>query len=358
MTKRKSGKPSGWWLGGVLATLAAGVGAVAYWWLAIRWPLSGLAGAAQAVPQEATVVVALRTDGGLWQPLTQFGTPESRQLLAKAIADWPGQALWQRGSIDFQQDIQPWIGDGALAALVPLRPDEPPATLAIAPVQNRERAEVFLAKYRNALTQQGAQFTEKTYGRQVYYESPTRRPNQRLVTALMDGRLAVLTTDPALLHRTIETYRRRSPALATKPAFAEALARAQGLPPRESLAWLYVDGAVGLDFLGPAQALGDSLLTSPTAPLASLSLAAGFQKEGLRFRVERVAMAPGAAIVTTRKPLLDRLPAETLAVVSGINLRQSWETLKTRAKANPVSETTLSQWREALAQVDIDLEKK
>ncbi|MFQ3680317.1 MAG: DUF3352 domain-containing protein, partial [Pseudanabaenaceae cyanobacterium] len=332
------------------------LGAGAYWWLTIRRPLSGLVGAAQAVPQEATVVLALRTSASLWQPLAQFGTPESRQLLAKAIAAGPAQTLWQRGSLDFQQDIQPWIGEGALAALVPLQPDTPPATLAIAPVQNRERAEVFLAKYRNALTQQGAQFTEKTYGRQVYYESPTRRPHQSVVTALIDGRLAVLTTDAALLHRVIETYRRRSPALATKPAFVEALGRVQELPPRESLAWLYVDGTVGLDFLGPAQALGDSFLAKPQ--LVALTLTAGFQKEGLRFRLDRTVNGTGAAIEVPRRPLLDRLPSDTLLLISGTNLRQSWATLQTRAQANPISETTLTQWREALAKAQIDLDKE
>ncbi|HAN45702.1 MAG TPA: hypothetical protein DCQ32_04025, partial [Cyanobacteria bacterium UBA8156] len=139
MGKGKLGKRFWWWLVGTLA--AAGLGAGAYWWWAIRRPLSGLVGVAQAVPQEATMVVAVRTNSALWQPLTQFGTPESRQLLAQAIAAGPAQTLWQRGSLDFQQDIQPWVGEGALAALVPLRPDEPPATLAIAPVQNRERAE-------------------------------------------------------------------------------------------------------------------------------------------------------------------------------------------------------------------------
>jgi len=356
MGKGKLGKRFWWWLVGTLA--AAGLGAGAYWWWAIRRPLSGLVGVAQAVPQEATMVVAVRTNSALWQPLTQFGTPESRQLLAQAIAAGPAQTLWQRGSLDFQQDIQPWVGEGALAALVPLRPDEPPATLAIAPVQNRERAEVFLAKYRNALTQQGAQFTEKTYGRQVYYESPTRRPNQSIVTALIDGRLAVLTTDPALLHRTIETYRRRSPALATKPTFVEALQRAQTLPPRESLVWLYVDGTVGLDFFGPAQALGDSFLASPSTQLSSLALTAGFQKEGLRFRLDRTVSAPGAAVEMPRQPLLDRLPADTLLLISGTNLRQSWATLQARAKANPISETTLTQWREALAKAQIDLDKE
>jgi len=354
MGNGKSGKRSWWWLVGALA--AAGLGAGAYWWLAIRRPLSGLVGAAQAVPQEATVVVAARTNSAFWQPLAQFGTPESRQLLAKAIA--AAQTPWHQGRLDFQQDIQPWVGEGALAALVPLQPDEPPATLAIAPVQNRERAEVFLAKYRNILTQQGAQFTEKTYGRQVYYESPTRRPNQSVVTALIDGRLAVLTTSPVLLQRVIETYRGRSPALAIKPAFVEAAQRAQELSPRESLVWVYVDGSVGLDFLGPAQAIGDSFLSNPAAQLSSLALTAGFQKEGLRFRLDRTVATPGSAIEVPRQPLLDRLPADTLWLISGTNLRQSWATLQARAKANPISETTLTQWREALAKAQIDLDKE
>ncbi len=326
----------------------------------------GLLSVARLIPQDAQVVMAFNSSAQPWETLRQFGTPDSQRLIGEGLERSPLNSILRQSGTEYGKDVQPWLYGSVVTVLVndPQQPNGAPETLVIAPTRDRTLSNAFLARYRDALSQQGAKFATQSHDGVTYFESPAPNPNSRLIAADLDGRYVVLSTSTALFQRTVAAYRGRLPNLRDRPGFEQFFAP-KSTSLAEPLVQVYLDGAIALEFLGATTRLnfGDPLVRQSRRDLNAVTMAIGTQKEGIRLEVttylkDRGGALPGTIQVAEGVPL-NLLPQETFLVVSGTNLAESWQAIVAQAKGNSASEQVLDQIRNAIKNsTDLDLEKE
>jgi flagellar basal body-associated protein FliL len=344
------------------AVIAAGAGGAYFYFTQKAQAIKGILGAATAIPQEAQVVMAFNTKVEPWNKLAQFGTPASQKLISESITKSPLNSLLVQSKTEYSRDVQPWLEGYIITALVPnaAQPQAPAATLVIAPTRDRSKSDAFLSKYREALAQQGAKFTAKQYKDVTYYESPTRDPNNSVVTADIGGQYVAIATSPKLIQQAIDTYKGSNPSLAKKPIFAKIYGATNQTKLVEPLVQVYLDGEVALEFIG-SQAnlnLNEAAIAQSKRELDAMTLTGGTQKEGLRFEINTYLKNDNSnPLANNEAKVLNLLPQETFLLVSGVNLYQSWQSLVAQAKGNSSSAQLIDQIRKAVkdsTKLDLD----
>ncbi|NJL48729.1 MAG: DUF3352 domain-containing protein [Leptolyngbyaceae cyanobacterium SM2_5_2] len=115
------------------ALLFLGGGALALWVMARRGNLiKALPTGANAIPDEAVLVLALSTDEAQWRRLRQFGTPTTQAQLDQVLAQWR-DLLVTRAGINPGTDLQPWVGSEITLALLPAADAIAPAVPGLPP---------------------------------------------------------------------------------------------------------------------------------------------------------------------------------------------------------------------------------
>jgi hypothetical protein len=344
------------------AVIAAGAGGAYFYFSQRAQSIKGLLGAAAAIPQEAQVVMAFNTKSEPWNKLAQFGTAASQKLIGEGLTKSPLNSLLVQSKTEYSRDVQPWLEGYIITALVPnaAQPQAPAATLVIAPTRDRSKSEAFLSKYRGALIQQGAKFTAKQYKDVTYYESPTKDPNNNVVTADIGGQYVAIATSPLLMQQAIDTYKGSNPSLAKKPIFAKIYGATNQTKVVEPLLQVYLDGDVALEFIG-SQAnlnLNEAAIAQSKRELDAMTLTGGTQKEGLRFEINTYLKNDNSnPLANNDAKVLNLLPQETFLLVSGVNLYQSWQSLVAQAKGNASSAQLIEQIRKSVkdsTKLDLD----
>ncbi len=350
------------YIGIAAAVIAAGAGGAYFYFSQRSQSIKGILGAAAAIPQEAQVVMAFNTKSEPWNKLAQFGTPASQKLIGEGLTKSPLNSLLVQSKTEYSRDVQPWLEGYIITALVPnaSQPQAPAATLIIAPTRDRSKSDAFLAKYRGALAQQGAKFTTTQYKDVTYYESPTRDPNNSVVTADIGGQYVAIATSPTLIKQAIDTYKGTNPSLAKKPIFAKIYGAPSQTKIGEPLLQVYLDGDVALEFIG-SQAnlnLNEAAIAQSKRELDAMTLTGGTQKEGLRFEINTYLKNDNSSPLSNNDAkVLNLLPQETFLLVSGVNLYQSWQSLVTQAKGNASSAQLIEQIRKSVkdsTKLDLD----
>ncbi|MDX2256349.1 MAG: DUF3352 domain-containing protein [Pseudanabaenaceae cyanobacterium bins.39] len=322
----------------------------------------GILGAAAVVPEQAQVVIAFNTNPEPWKQLVQFGTPASQKLISNSIEKSPLNALLSQSQTDYDRDVKPWLDGYVLTALVPdpQQPQAPAATLIIAPTRDRQKSELFLNKYREALTQQGARFTSKQYKDFTYFESPSRDPNNNILTADIGGQYVAIATSANLLQQSIDTYKGNKASLAKKEAFAKIYNNPNQTQIASPLVHVYLDGDVALEFIGSQTKLNlnESAIAQSRKELAAITLAGGTQKEGIRIEINSFLKNDSTNVAAnSESKILNFLPQETFLLISGLNLYQSWQSITNQAKGNASSAQLIEQVRKAVkdgTKLDLD----
>ncbi|MFN3926491.1 MAG: DUF3352 domain-containing protein [Pseudanabaenaceae cyanobacterium] len=328
-------------IGAIIAlAIATGVGLYVFWQTRTA-PQQDWATLAEVIPATVQVVVSYNTDMTAWQKLGQFGTPPAQQIVAQGIAQSPLSLLLKQGKLDFSQDVQPWIGDQVITALLP------DATLILATTRNPQASQTFLEKYRTALSQQGAIFTEKSENGLLYHISPTATANVNVVTAQIDNKFVAIATNESALQAVWNTYQKTQPALAQAEVFQSSLRSATAIS--EPLLQAYLAGnALGL--AGPQLAVVQQKITG-------ITMRAGIQREGLRWEIDTHLQDPRENIQTTSNQILQALPDSTFLFISGQNLAQWWQSLTSQAKGNSSAEAFVKELQQNLQDLtgwDID----
>jgi len=345
------------------AVIATGIGGAYFYFSQRSQATKGILGVAAAVPEEAQVVMTFNTKSEPWNKLAQFGTPASQKLISEGITKSPLNSLLTQSKTEYSRDVQPWLEGGyVVTALIQNKsqPQSPAATLVIAPTRDRAKSDAFLEKYRSALSQQGAKFTPKQYKDVTYYESPTRDPNNSVVTADIGGQYVAIATSATLMQQAIDTYKGSNPSLAKKPIFAKIYGEANQTKITDPLLQVYLDGDVALEFIGSQTNLNlnEAAIAQSKRELAAMTLTGGTQKEGLRFEISTYLKNDStSAIANNEAKVLNLLPQETFLLVSGVNLSQSWQSLVAQTKGNASSAQLIDQIRKAVkdsTKLDLD----
>lgn len=325
-------------LGGAALIIAGGV--AAYWLILEQNGWLRGSQAAQLIPQDAIITVSLSTDAKQWQQLREYGTPESQAAFGQQLQQIES-ALFTANGYNYQQDIQPWVGDEVMIAyLSPLTavPATQQSVVMALPIENPIQAKQVLEKTKSL---QSGKLVERDYkGIQIREVQGTSA--QTFSTALV-GNFLVATTDPKATERVIDTYQGK-PSLTVTPGYSQEIGKIKASAP---FARMYVNMPAAMAMLSTNSARQESGGKTPLSPqsVAELQQIQGvaatitLESEGIRFQGVSWLKPNSQRVHTVEnnaKNLPRYLPADTLLMMSGGNLQQLWQDYAQGAQANPI----------------------
>ncbi len=351
------------------AGLLIGGGIAAYWLLTQGKPLSrDLPVGANIIPQDALFTVSLSTDSSQWEKLRSFGTKQSQAALDKNLIGWRDRFLAKEG-FDFKKDVSPWVGDqvtiAILAPKTPVTASKPVASdgklatveqslVMVLPIKDRNKIQTAFAQPK-ALK---GKWVEREYEGITIQEAQTNS-GEKLSTAIIEERFLVIADNPKATERTIEAYIGKA-TLANSNGFAKHLPKIATYQP---LAQFYVNVPSAAQIASttsakrrlPAQVLAQ--LKNNQGLAGTLSV----ESEGLRLKgVSWLKPSSRKVLAVENKPttMPSRLPAETLMMFSGGNLRRLWADYVLTAQKNPLSPVKPEKLRDGFKNItSLDLDR-
>ncbi len=316
------------------SALLIGGGAVMYWLVSRQGRLSVMPVGANVVPQDALMVVSVSTEPSQWERLRSFGTPRSQVAFDQNLAQFRDRFLTSKG-LDFQRDVQPWVGKEVTLAFLspqlgvavpapsqPALPANPEPTVMVLPIADPTKAKQVLEQ--SPATQKG-QWSVRNY-KGVDIRETLGTSAQSVSIAALDAQLIVVATTPKAIDRAIDTYK-GGKALSSTPGYGDAL---EQIKAAQSLASVYINvpalvnsSSANSNRPVPSQGLMNQLQQNQ-----GLATTATLEPDGIQFKTvwwltpdskQRFEGKNNAKIMP------DRLPAETLRMASGSNLKQFWQ---------------------------------
>lgn len=343
-------------------------GGAAYWWFNRQSAPSGpvnLPVGAEVIPNTALITLSFSTDAQQWRELRSFGTPESQAQVDQLLAQWRDRWLTSN-QLDYQSDIQPWIGSEMTVAVLP--PDdstaEPPAAIPPDPspgeitdpsapspatpdpsslVSDLEDQDLIailpIADPLQAQQTLEQSMANSTVSQEQDYEGITLREitpdgGTSYATAVVENRFVAIAPSMVILQQMIDAYRNDT-ALDDQDAYRETVRQAASDRP---FLRAYVN-------IAAAQALpGD---VSPANQWLSFSRNQGMaatvtlEAQGIRLQTSTWrSLEPDAPMVRDDfTDIATLLPDSTLMMVSGSNLKSRWQQYSSQATQTNTSGT-------------------
>ncbi|MBD2021103.1 DUF3352 domain-containing protein [Leptolyngbya sp. FACHB-36] len=339
--------------------LLVGGGGVAYWLLTQRGGGPGeLPVGAEAIPQDALMAVSVSTDEGQWRKLREFGTQQSQAAFDQNLAQLRDRILTANG-FDYDRDIKPWVGKEVTVAFLSPQTGQAPtspqqqATVAVLPIRDALRAKQILDKPRSPAA---GKLTNRVYkGFQI--QETQGGPSQNYSATVLDGKLLLVTTDPKATDRAIDTYKGGA-ALSATPGYTQALGKVSAV---QSFGKVYVNlpAAAAVTANSGRSASPQSL--AQVQQLQGLAATMSLESEGVRFKSVSWLKPDSQRkydVKNTARRMPDRLPADTLVMTSGGNLKKFWEDYSQGASTSPVAPVNPEALRNGVrSTVGLDLDK-
>ncbi|WP_413163724.1 DUF3352 domain-containing protein [Capilliphycus salinus ALCB114379] len=355
------------WLTLGAAALLIGGGVATYYFVLSRKALENVPIGANIVPTDAMVAVSLSTEPKQWEKLREYGTPESKAALNKTIQQWRDRLFTDSG-FDYQQDIQPWVGDEVMVAWLPHqtitsgtlpKPDSPPssptepAMVMVFPIANPQKAQEVLAQPK-LLTE--GDISQRTY-RGIEIIETQGLPTQNYSIAVLGEKFLLVTTDANATDRTIDTYRGEA-SIAKTPGYANAVEKIQ-TPRAFAQVYLNIPVAASVASFTSAQPI-------PPENLEKLQQHQGFvssvifEAGGINFKGiswYKPSSQKTLAVENESQEMLKWIPNNAMMVMAGGNLQRLWQDYSKDAVSNPIApfnpETLRSSLKQA-TQMDLD----
>lgn len=354
---KESKTPKGWWRPmAIAATVVLGTGAIAYGWLRLRpSPLSSPQEGAEAVPAEAIMALYIEMDASVWGQLERFGTPEAQASVETLIAEFQ-QDLAQDTQLDFNRDLKPWIGN-IMLALVPNTEGDRQRLLAIVGIRDKIQALAFANRVKGS---QDKELQEETY-RNTTISTVTMAPQsgkestepESYSIAVLGDYLAV-GDRPDVVKAAIDTAKDNT-SFAREGQMRDLL-RSQ--PVETPLLQAYIANLADLQELdGSESPPAEFAETTPGAIVAGI----GVTEIGLHLRT-LLSVPEESSLNTPIQPLansrIDRFPDNTLALIEGSHLDQTWTQWTEWVEQTPEGNALLAQLRAGVAQFGIDIDRE
>jgi len=264
-----------------------------------------------------------------------LGTKATQAELDRQLTIWRDRFLSSNG-YNYQQDIQPWIGKEATLAFLPqpTSASTPPLGIVnqqsfvmVLPIDNPLRAQQLL----QPKSLEKGKWIESSY-KNIKIEQ-SQNPNQNYSIAVLDGHFLVLANNLKATQQAIDTYKGGG-SLATTPGYTEALGKITSPLP---FAKLYLNIPIATRFA--LENAGQPVVPSVTKlQVQGLATTVTLQSEGIEFK-SISWLQPNSSqkyVVENRAGMMpNRLPANTLMMVSGGNLQQLWQDYLLSSQSNP-----------------------
>lgn len=322
---------------------------------------------ANAIPQDALMVVSVTTDANQWQQLRSFGTPKSQAAFDQTLVQLRDRFLGANG-LDYERDVKPWIGPEVTLAMLPPQselappkdgqapqPASPQPAVLVVPIADPIKAKQLLDQPK-AL--QGRQWSDRTYKDIQIRESKGQQPAQNIDLAVLDGKLLIVANSARAVERAIETYK-GDPSLAATPGYADALGQIQK---GQGFASLYmnipqtvISGNANLNRSQSQQSLEQVKQSQGWATVATL------ESEGLQLN-SIFWLKPDSqrtfSVRNTAKTMPTRLPGDTVLMASGGDFKQFWSDYTRDFPSMPVKLLDPTSFRqEVRGALGMDLEQ-
>lgn len=309
---------------------------------------------AKVVPDEAFMAAYLVNDRQPWQKLSEFGNAESKAAIARGIESFKNE-VFTANNLDYDRDLEPWVGNIMLAWLPAEEGAEPtetqPELLAVVGIKNPLRAWLFQRnlKSQENLKQQEIEYNGVTIseiipseGAPSYY---TRLKNQLVLSdsrATVERAIDVFQGEPSLVAKNVGGSEDKS--------FKKLLADDLGVD--DPLFHFYLPD-YGSMMGAVDRGLADSPVELPeTNAVQAIAIAGGVDNRGIYVRA--ISAVDPDLLPEQSEPvagqLLDRLPSETIALVSGAPLAQTWSSLVAQSQTSPPIEQFVTLVRTAVNQ--------
>jgi hypothetical protein len=328
------------------------IGGSGFFWLRARSPLAlsqrqdSLPAATRFVPRQAPITLSLLINPERLGAFQQaIAAPKDRQRSRTEFNQLQQNLLGNTG-LNYQKDIQPWIGDEVTFAVTTLDIDrqsengqQPGYLLALA-TRNPERSQEFLELFwqqqalagRDLVFEQyqgvklisaGPRLTDvKSSGKP---DKPTPPPLNSLATARIGRDFVLFANHPKVLRSAINNIQVPDLELSNAKPYQQAVASLE-------------QGRIGLAFLNLPELSawrtqppkGAEAAEQTSAPVYdSLAIALGLNRQGLL--AETALMKAAGSETQLSRPLLSRpvqalkyIPATSPLVVASLNLAQLW----------------------------------
>ncbi len=357
----------------VAAALLVAGGAGAYFYLqGIGRKLTPL-DSAKIVPDDALLAAYIDTDSQNWERLQQFGTPEAQAAIAKGFETLQQEILPQE-ELNYQQDLKPWVGD-VMLALLPAssdsgsKPDsesssaETPAseagtnsevnTLLVVGIQNPLKAWMF---QRNFKLQADIKIAEAEYkGVKIFITNVGENP---ATYSMIIGKHLVLAARQSSLEKAIDSYQASTSVAATEQG-NEMIEKWQEI--KNPVIQIYLPNAALLTQQFQENFSGNSQVPQQLKGLKYAVIGAGIDTDGIRVKIQAKvdpALFKKVEPTPADASLLNRFPAETIALITGHNLKLSWKNLGEQAKIAPTMQSNFDALKSAVkTSTNLDLDR-
>lgn len=330
------------------ATVLMIIGSVTtYIVIASRESVEKLPVGAEVVPQDAMIAISVSTDSRQWEEVKQFGTPDSQSAVQKILGQLRDRFLTTYG-YNYQRDIQPWVGNEVMIALLrkqtlepanPITPDSPPpppaqqATVVVLPIADPAKAQQILER---PLSLKQGKVVERTY-RGIEIRETDGVPNQDFSAAVLEQKFLVVADSQTAINQVIDIYK-GDQSLAKVPGYAAALQKIETPGP---FAQLYINIPVAAAYtsaksITPVSQENLKQLEDNQGLAATVNLAT----EGIEFKAVSW-LKPNSqkkfTVENNATEMLSRIPGNALMMMSGSNLQRMWDDYVQGGATNPVA---------------------
>jgi Protein of unknown function (DUF3352) len=308
--------------------------------------------AAKLVPQKAVMAAYIDTDPQNWSKLEQFGTPEAQTILKNNFKELSEPI--EDANISYEKDIAPWLG-GVMLAMLPPEKKEEPETLILIGVKNKLEALKFVNKIQN---DKEYKFQESKY-QGISITEAKYKNEESSYSAFINDQL-VIAPDREAIESSIDTFR-GEPSFATKSGSQDILTRNSNLD--NPLVQIYLP-----DYASFVQQAIETSEVNKISPqtlqqlknIESMIMGIGVNDKGINVRA--IASINPKAILPKYEPVPDKLltqfPHNTIALISGGNINETWSWFVKQAEEDSEIKPALNQWRETMSTgANLDLDK-
>lgn len=340
--------------------VASGVGAYVYFRGGVGDSTIPLA-SAKIIPDEALIASFISPNSQAWAQLQKFGTSEARNLVNQGLQDFDNQTL-AKSNIDYEKDLKPWVG-GVMIAVLPPNSTKPTQTtpesfnvLMVVKIKDKVSALNFANKLK---ARQNVKNTETDYKGQKITESIDLQSNP-VYSSVLNNEYVVVAPEKIGVQKAIDTFK-GEPSFATKKGADSLLVK--GIDLSNPIAQIYLpDYGTVVKQLIASSPNASSIPPETLAQLKQIkSVIAGIGVDNDGLRLKALADVDEQLIKNQYQPssgkLVEILPAETIALITGAGIGKSWTAFSKQAKNIPQVSLGLDLARVQLQNYNLDLDK-
>ncbi|NEP79285.1 MAG: DUF3352 domain-containing protein [Okeania sp. SIO3B3] len=339
------------------AIIAAGSIATYLYLRNVAVKVSNPLSSAQIVPESAIMATFIHPNQQALNKLQQFGTPETKELISQSYAEFQQENLAE-ANIDWEKDIQPWLG-GIMLAFVPAESEQdvdPVNLLMLVGIKNKLEVLKFANKLKG---DEENQVIERKY-QGVTIREVTDESGKTFNLAILGDYLAIAPV-AAAVEDAIDTFQGEV-SLAMQEDATESLQQSAGV--ENTLATIFIPNYSQL-----MKAFTDDLPENEQLSTASLEqlekidsvvMGIGVDDAGLRLRTvtKLNSPLPPEQTETTSGEVLQRFPAETMMSVNGKNIGLAWSQFVTQAQGSEDLQDLLEMVRKTFQDVNLDVDRE